>query len=171
GIIRLLHPAPLQNVVISYIILGISLIFESISWSIAFTQFGKTKSHKSYIKSIKTSKNPTTFVVLFEDTAAIAGLIVAFLGILLTQLTGILIFDGIASIVIGIILCIIASALAYETKSLLIGESAAPEVIQGIEQIIASYNEIETVDELRTLHMGPKYILLKIGRASCRVRV
>lgn len=102
-------------------------------------------------------------MVLFEDTAALLGLLVAFLGILLTQITGILWFDGLASIIIGLILATIAIWLAIETKGLLIGESANSEVNQEIHAIAASYSGIDHVNEVLTLHMGPGFILVNIS--------
>jgi divalent metal cation (Fe/Co/Zn/Cd) transporter len=103
------------------------------------------------------------FVVLFEDSAAMLGLIVAFVGILLYQITGIIYFDGIASILIGVILGGTAIWLAYETKSLLIGESANKQVVYGIRGIAKSYKEIRHVHEVLTMHMGPDFILVNIA--------
>ncbi len=163
GIHSLLNPHPVSDVLTNYIILGLAIIFEATVWYIALKQFRKSKSHSSYIKSVQTDKDPTTYVVLFEDTAALLGLIVALVGIWLSETTGIIIFDGIASIIIGVILGITATWLAYETKSLLIGESADPEIVAGIEKMCHSYEEIKTVNEVLTVHMGPKYILLTTG--------
>lgn len=160
GIHSLLHPTPVQDVVTNYIILGLAVVFEIVSWTIAYKQFRKTQGHESFFKSVRTDKDPTIFVVLFEDTAALAGLVVAFAGIWLSEVTGILIFDGIASITIGGILGITAAWLAYETKSLLIGESAAPKVENDIETMAKKFNEIDAVNEILSMHMGPHYILV-----------
>ena len=103
------------------------------------------------------------FVVLFEDSAAMLGIVVAFLGVLLTDLTGILIFDGIASIVIGLILGGTAVWLAYETKGLLIGESASKEVRQTIHRIAQNLAAVEHVNEVLTMHMGPDFVLANIS--------
>ena len=103
------------------------------------------------------------FVVLFEDSAAMLGLVVALLGVMLTQITGILWFDGLASVIIGIILGGTAVWLAYETKGLLIGESANQKVVDGIRRIANSFREIEKVNELLTMHMGPDFILVNIS--------
>jgi len=101
--------------------------------------------------------------VLFEDSAAILSLVMAFLGIFLSHITGSLYFDGAASIVIGLILAGTAILLASETKSLLIGESANREVVQGIREIAASFKEISHVNEILTMHMGPDFILVNIS--------
>jgi divalent metal cation (Fe/Co/Zn/Cd) transporter len=103
------------------------------------------------------------FVVLFEDSAAMLGLAAAFVGILLTDVTGILYFDGAASIVIGLILGGTAVWLACETKSLLIGESASPEVVRRIRETAIAYPEILHVNNVFTLHMGSDYILVNLS--------
>lgn len=102
-------------------------------------------------------------MVLFEDSAALLGLLVALLGIMLTQITGILWFDGLASIIIGLILATVAIWLAFETKGLLIGESANSEVNQEIQTIASSYSGVDNVNEVLTLHMGPGFILANIS--------
>src|SRR5699024_8407205 len=111
------------------IVLGLAVIFEGATWYISLKEFRKIKGDRPYLKAIRRAKDPTKIVVLFEDSAALMGLFIAFLGILLSEKTGILIFDGIASIIIGIILAVTASWLAYETKGLLIGESADPQTV------------------------------------------
>ncbi len=103
------------------------------------------------------------FVVLFEDSAALLGLLIALLGIWLTQVTGIAVFDGIASILIGLILGGTAVWLAIETKGLLIGEGANKEVTDSIRQLAESFDEVERVNELLTMHMGPEFILVNIS--------
>ena len=110
-------------------------------------------------KAVQRGKDPAMFVVLFEDSAAMLGLIVAAAGIFLSQITANPIYDGLASIIIGLILAATAAWLAYETKSLLIGESANPEVIRGIRKIAESHGSIQHVNEILTLHMGPDFIL------------
>ncbi len=160
GIHSLMDPHPVTDVLINYIILGLAIIFEGFAWAYAFKAFQKSKNSSSYLESVRTEKDPVTFVVLFEDTAAMLGLIVAMAGIWLADTTGILIFDGIASITIGVILAVTATWLAYETKGLLIGESADPEIVSGIEKMGRSYEEIKAVNEVLTVHMGPNYILV-----------
>ena len=101
--------------------------------------------------------------VLFEDTAAMLGLIVAFLGILLGQVTGNLYFDGAASVVIGLILAATAGWLAYETKGLLIGEAANRPVVEGIRAIVRSHDKVKHVNEVLTMHVGPEFILANLS--------
>lgn len=164
GIRHILHPEPIESPMINYIVLGLAMIFEGAAWYFAFTEFTKAKGKWGYLEAVRRGKDPTMFVVLFEDSAAALGLLVAFLGIWLSQLTGLLIFDGLASIVIGLILGGTAIWLAYETKSLLIGESANLAVENGIREIITGFDEVSHINELLTMHMGPDFIL-----ANCSI--
>jgi len=163
GIQSLMHPHPIENPLVNYIVIGLAMLFEGLAWFYALKEFRRTKGNRSYYEAIHKEKNPTTFVVLFEDSAAMLGLIIAFLGIALGRWTGIHLFDGIASILIGIILGITAAWLAYETKGLLIGESADPEIVTGIKDLTSSKSEIDTVNEILTMHMGPQFILLNLS--------
>lgn len=163
GIIHTLHPKPMGNPLVNYIVLGLALIFEGMAWFFALNEFTKAKGKWGYIAAVHRGKDPTMFVVLFEDSAALLGIIVAFVGVLLVDKTGILIFDGIASIIIGFILGGTAIWLAYETKGLLIGESANEEVVKGIRDIILKFDSINNINEVLTMHMGPDFILLNIS--------
>ena len=163
GVRHILHPEPIESPHINYIVLGLAMIFEGAAWIFAWRAFKKYKGHRGYLRAVHEGKDPSMFVVLFEDSAAMLGLVVAFLGIMLTDVTGILYFDGLASIVIGLILGVTAAWLAYETKSLLIGESANPEVVACIREIAGSHPQIEHVNEVLTMHMGPEYILVNLS--------
>lgn len=163
GIIHTIHPEPIENPTVNYAVLAFAMLFEGIAWYFAFTEFTKAKGKWGYIEAVQRGKDPTMFVVLFEDSAAMLGIVVAFFGILLSDLTGILYFDGIASIIIGLILGGTAIWLAYETKGLLIGESANQKVVEGINAIIKSYDGVEHINEVLTMHMGPDFILVNIS--------
>ncbi len=163
GIKHLQHPQAISNPLINYIVLGLALVFEGAAWWFAFREFGRQKGKWGYIEAIQRAKDPSIFVVLFEDSAAMLGLVVAFAGVALSQLTGILIFDSIASIVIGMILVGTSVWLAYETKGLLIGESANHSVVLGIKKILGQQPGIEHVNEVLTMHMGPDFILANIS--------
>ncbi|MDR4517048.1 MAG: cation diffusion facilitator family transporter [Nitrosomonas sp.] len=163
GIRHIISPEPITNPYINYIVLGLALLFEGAAWYMALKEFNKGRGKWSYVKAVRRAKDPSIFVVLFEDSAALLGLMVAFLGVLLTQVTGILWFDGLASIIIGFILATIAIWLAIETKGLLIGESANSEVNQEIHAIATSHSGIDHVNEVLTLHMGPGFILVNIS--------
>jgi len=163
GVIHILHPKPVSDTFINYIVLGLAILFEGAAWLFAFKEFTAAKGKWGYIEAVQRGKDPTMFVVLFEDSAAILGLTVALVGILLADLTGILYFDGIASILIGFILGGTAVWLAYETKGLLIGEAANLPVRRGISEIVQKANYVEHVNEILTMHMGPDYILVNIS--------
>jgi len=163
GIHRLLNPTPLQNIMVNYIVLSLAMIFEGAAWFFALKEFKQAKGKWGYIEAVQRGKDPSIFVVLFEDSAAMLGLLVALLATILTQVTGNLYFDGIASIIIGFILAGTALWLAFETKSLLIGESANIHVVNGIKKIIRAYEKIEHVNEVLTVHMGPEFILVNIS--------
>lgn len=163
GIHSILNPTPIKNVLSNYLVLGIAMIFEGAAWYFAFQQFTRSKGKWSYIEAVQRSKDPSIFIVLFEDSAAMLGLLIAFFGILIGQISGNLYFDGIASILIGFILAGTAVWLAYETKSLLIGESADPTITAGIRQCAQSHSIVEQVNEVLTLHMGPDFILVNLS--------
>jgi len=139
------------------------MLFEGIAWRIALKEFGKVKGPMGYFEAVHRGKDPTMFLVLFEDSAAILGLVVAFAGILLTQLTGLPQIDAVASIIIGLILGGTAAWLAVETQSLLIGESASREVVAGIRRIAGACPCVQRVNEVLTMHMGPEFILVNIS--------
>ena len=163
GIKHLLHPRPVENASVSYIVLALAMVFEGAAWLFAWKEFTKVKGRFGYIQAVQRGKDPSTFVVLFEDTAAMAGLVVAFVGIFLGQVTGNLYFDGAASVLIGLILGGTAIWLAYETHGLLIGEGANPEVLEAIREIVGRHEVIQHVNEVATMHMGPEYILVNLS--------
>jgi cation diffusion facilitator family transporter len=163
GIKHMQHPEPISNPIINYVVLGLAMIFEGFAWYFAFKEFNSVKGNRSYVQAVRQGKDPTLFVVLFEDSAAMLGLIVAFVGILLAQTTGQLWWDGLASIGVGIILAGTAIWLAYETHSLLIGEAADSATIRGIRALAQSGAGVLHVNEILTLHMGPDFILVTIS--------
>lgn len=163
GIHQLLNPSPITDPYVNYIVLGLALVFEGAALYFALTEFSRAKGKWGYVEAVKKGKDPTTFVVLFEDSAAMLGLLVAFGGILLSELTGNLIYDGLASILIGLILGGTAIWLAYETKGLLIGESANVDVVDSIRDILTGYPQVEHVNQVLTMHMGPQFILVNLS--------
>ena len=163
GIHSLQNPKPMENVYINYIVLVIAMLFEGAAWYFAFKEFTKTKGKWGYIDAVKHGKDPSLFMVLFEDSAAMLGLMIAFIGILLGQITGNLLYDGIASILIGCILAGTAIWLAYETKGLLIGESAKPEIVEAIHEQTKTHGIVDKVNEILTMHMGPDFILVNLS--------
>lgn len=163
GVKHLLHPAPIENPMVNYIVLGLAMVFEGAAWFFAWKEFRKVKGPFGYVQAVQREKDPSLFVVLFEDTAAMLGLIVAFLGVFLGEVTGIPYFDGGASVLIGLILGGTAIWLAYETHGLLIGEGANPEVLAVIREVVGRHDVIQHVNEVATMHMGPEYILVNLS--------
>lgn len=162
GIQHIRFPEAVHNPTLNYIILGLSLVFEGAAWVMALLEFRRSKGKTGYLEAIRTSKDPSTFTVLFEDTAAMAGLLVALMGIYLGHLLNIPALDGIASVIIGVILCLVAVFLALESKGLLIGEGVNPSVQQNIRHIVESDLAIASLKRLLTMHLGPHEILLTI---------
>jgi len=162
GVTHLLNLKPLKDPTWDYVVLGFSVVFEGFSWKVAFTELLATKGEKNFWEAVRTSKDPIVFTVLFEDSAALLGLVVAFVGIFLGHQFHNPAFDGIASIVIGVILAVVAIVLAYESKGLLIGESADIETVNNIRRLAADEPAVERVMRTLTMHLGPDEVLLNL---------
>ena len=163
GISKIQNPHPVTNPFVNYIVIGFAIIFETIAFSFAYRELRKTKGSQSLIKAIRTSKDPTIFTVLFEDFAALLGLMVAGLAIYLGEVLNLPILDGIASVIIGLILALTASLLAFECKGLLCGEAANDQIVAGIEDIVKGETDVLYINEILTMHLGPQDILLNIS--------
>lgn len=162
GITHLINPSPLEDPKWNYIVLGIAILLEGSSWTVALKEFLPTKGKQNFWQAIKNSKDPTVFTILFEDTAAILGLLVALIGIFLGHLFNNVYFDGIASIIIGIILAIVAVVLARESKGLLVGESADPQTIANIRSLSKTEPGVKEVIRVLTMQLAPKEVLLNL---------
>jgi cation diffusion facilitator family transporter len=162
GIGHIRHAQPLTDPRWNYGVLGLAVIFEGYSWNVALQEFLASKREDNFWQAIRASKDPTVFAILFEDTAALIGLFVAFVGVLSGHLLGNIYLDGVASIVIGVILCGVAFLLAIESKGLLIGEGATAETVASIKKIINDDPAVENVIKVLTLHFGPQEILLNL---------
>ncbi|RJS94670.1 cation diffusion facilitator family transporter [Salinisphaera sp. Q1T1-3] len=163
GVEKILHPHPIDHPLVNYIVLGLAICFEGTSWLIAAKEFRRIKGSWGVLETVRRGKDPNKFLILFEDTAAIAGLVLAILGLALVQLTGIEIFDGIASIAIGCILAFSSVWLAIETKGLLIGEAANQYVVEEIRKIVGAHPSVAKVNEVPTMHIGPEFVLANIS--------
>lgn len=163
GFHHILHPAEITSPYINYIVLTLAMVFEAGALYIAYVEFNKSRGKLGALEAVKRGKDPTLFVVLFEDTAAMAGLMFAFIGVALAQITGNPVWDGIASVAIGIVLGLTAFWLAYETKGLLIGESAGKDVSDKIRKLALAKDGIKDVNEILSLHMGPEFIVVNIS--------
>jgi cation diffusion facilitator family transporter len=163
GIEKVRHPHTPTDPLINYIVLGVAMVFEAGAWWIAYKEFNKRRGPVPLFRAVRISKDPTVFTVLFEDTAAMLGLIIAFVGILLVDVLDIPVLDGVASILIGVILAGTASVLAYESKGLLIGEGALPETVDSIRRRARAHHHVERVNEVLTMHLGPEEILVNLS--------
>ena len=163
GLEHVKQPSEITSPLINYLVLGAAILIEGVVFYVALKEFNKTRGDAGYLEAIRQGKDPGMFVVLLEDAAALLGLMVAMLGIAISQLTGNYVFDGIASVGIGIILAFVAALLAYETKGLLIGESASDEVVNGIREMVVGFTSVERDNEVLTMHMGPDYILVNLS--------
>lgn len=163
GIQHIRRPSDMENPIVNYIVIGFSLLFEGGAWLIALKEFRNKKGKRGYFEAVELGKDPTAFAVLLEDSAALLGLLMALAGIMLSQATDNPIYDGAASIMIGFILAATAILLARETKGLLIGESANQEVVDGIRKLIQQIPEVDRVNEILTMHIGPDFLLVNIS--------
>lgn len=164
GIDKLNHPHPVTNPWLNYSILGTALLFEIGSTAVAMKEFNRQHGDLDAIAALRASKDPGLYTVLLENIAAIAGLIVALIGIAGGHLLGWTYGDAVASIVIGIILGLVATFMAIETKALLIGEAAAPDVVTGIRHIIEAeimpMGRLRRIHHIKTMHLGPDDVML-----------
>ena len=143
--------------------LGLAAVFEGIVFLIAFRAFQALKGEDENIwQAIKSSKDPTTFTVLFEDAAAMLGLIIAFVGIFLANQFKNPYLDGAASVLIGVMLAAVAVVLAYESKGLLVGEGADPQTLESIRELAEADPGVKKVLKPLTMHFGPHTVLLTV---------
>jgi cation diffusion facilitator family transporter len=166
GIRHLQHPQPVQDAAWAYGVLGFAFVFEGYSWTVAVLQFRRERamlrSERGWLEAVRESKDPTTFTVLFEDSAAMLGLVFAFLGVYLGERFDNPYFDGAASIAIGILLAVVAVFLARESKGLLIGEAVDPKIRASLREIADADREVRRVVRLLTMHLGPREVLLAL---------
>jgi cation diffusion facilitator family transporter len=159
GVTHILDPEPVQNPAVTYVVIGLSALFEGGSWWVALKEFRRNKGRLGYLAAVRRSKDPGVFTVLFEDSAALLGLAFAFLGILAAQLLAMPELDGVASIGISLILGATAVLLARETKGLLLGEPALPEVEAAIVAVAREDPAVEKVNGILTAQIGPEQVI------------
>jgi cation diffusion facilitator family transporter len=160
---HILTPEPLTSPTINYVVLAISFLLEGSSWTLAVREFSASKGDEGWWRAIRRSKDPAGFIVLFEDSAALAGLLIAGTGIWASHAFGDPRIDGVASIAIGLILGLVAVLLARESMGLLIGERADPAVIETIRRIVGAHPAIVAVNHVRTIHAAPDSIFAAIS--------
>jgi len=162
GVLHMLHPTPLRDARWNYIVLGAAAVFESGSFAIALRQFLKTKGDVPFWRSLKASKDPTTYTVLAEDAAALGGLAVAAIGVYLSHRLDLPVIDGAASVVIGVLLASVAALLIYESRGLLIGEGVAPATALAIRELALRNPRVRDAASPLSMYLGPDEILLTL---------
>lgn len=160
GISHLQHPETIRDPFWNYIVLGVAFVFDGFSFIVALKAFNKHRGDMPFWKAVKVSKDPTSFVVLFEDAADVLGLIIAFLGVYLGHQLQNPYFDGVASILIGLLLTAVSLVLTKESRSLLMGETASPLVQQDVVRIVEANALVEKVLSHRSMIMGPEETIL-----------
>ena len=160
GIDRIRHPEHVTSAAVAFAVLGIAVILEGLSLRTAISESNHSRGRASWGSFIRHAKAPELPAVLLEDVAALAGLLLALIGVSLTVITGNGRWDGAGSLGIGLLLGCVAVILAVEMKSLLIGESASPGMEAAIVAAILGGPEAERVIHLRTLHVGPETLLV-----------
>lgn len=162
GISHTLHPEPSGDPLVNYIVLSAAILFEGYALSVALKEFNRIRGKRKIFEEIRLSKDPTTFTVLFEDAAAMLGLVVAMIGIYLARALEMPVLEGVASILIGVILIVVAIFLAVETKGLLLGESADVGLLDEVRAIAAKEPAVTAIADPITVHYGPNTVVLNI---------
>ena len=162
GIDAIQHPHEISAFTPNYIVLGAAIVIEGFTFRVAYKAFNKVRGSRGMWRSLRETKDSALLVVLLEDSAAMLGLFFAVIGLAIAQSTGNEIWDGVASIAIGILLGVVAVILAIETKQLLVGEAAGRRDRAALRMSVLSLPEVETVGRLLTMHMGPTEILVNL---------
>ena len=163
GVAHVLYPEPIRNAAINYAVLGLSALFDGTTWWIALRNFKGRMKFSSLVGAIHNSKDPPSFMVLFEDSAALIGLIIAFAGTYLVVRFDLPILDGIASIMIAVVLAATAFLLAWETKGLLIGEAADQPIVDSIMRVANAMEGVAHANGVITVHLAPAQILVALS--------
>jgi cation diffusion facilitator family transporter len=170
GVLKLMHPAPIQHAGVSMAVIALSALFEVASLAISMQAADKARSaiarrlpRLSLLRTIHISKDPGVFEVFAEGAASIIGLIVAAAGVAAAAWLGASWADGLASIAIGLLLAVVAFVLGSETRSLLTGEAAAKPVVDEVRSILQADSRVRAVSEVQSMHLGPEEILVAVS--------
>ncbi len=163
GVLHVFNPEPIQNAAVNYIVLALSVLFDGTTWWLAMRSF-KGRMHYSEIRrAIRESKDPSSFMVLFEDSAALTGLMIAFAGTYFSVRLDLPVLDGVASILISFVLATTAALLARETKGLLIGEGADQGIVDSIMRIANDMDGVAHANGIMTVHLSPEQIVVALS--------
>jgi cation diffusion facilitator family transporter len=163
GVDRLLHPAPIEHPVVIFVVLAVSLAFEGASWLVGMRAFRTAKRSLGWWEAFRRSKDPPTFIVVFEDSAAILGIAAAGAGTAAALLTGDSRWDGVASVVISVILAGVAGLLARESKELLIGERADPALSDAIMRTASAIPGVCRANSIVTMQLAPNNVVATLS--------
>ena len=163
GIGRLLQPQPIERPLVIYVVLAASLVFEGGSWFVGARAFRQSKRNLSWWQAFRQSKDPPAFIVVFEDSAAVLGILVAAAGTTAAIMTADSRWDGIASLLIAAILAGVAALLAQESKALLIGERADPSLSDAVIRIAAGMPGVCNANSIATVHLGPNSVVVYLS--------
>ena len=162
GVVHILQPVRLEDPTAAYIVLAISALVEGSSFALALRQFNKARGTTGMARFVRITKDPSLFTVVFEDSAALLGLAIAFLGVFFGHLLGNPYFDGGASIAIGGLLMVVAWGLARESKGLLIGEGVEPDMLAKMRSVVDADPAVRRVGVILTMYLGPADLLVTL---------
>jgi len=165
GVEHFRHPEPNRQPLVSYLVLALAALFDGYSFFVAIRQFNRLKGGQTFWRAIKNSKDPTTFAVVLEDGAALAGIGLAFVGVLAAQLLEDPRWDSVASVGIGVVLALTAMLMARECKALLIGEAANPALEADILQLVGTDAAVASANGVITLHLAPREVVAAVSAA------
>jgi len=164
GVIHVLHPEPMEKPWVNYLVLVGAALFEGASWRVAFREFRSRKgANRSYLQAAQETKDPSTMMVFFEDSAALIGIAFALAGTAAAQLLGNPVYDGVASIAIGVLLAAVAAFLSHENKQLLIGENARPQLAESLERIATAEPGIAHFNGVLTFQIAPRQVVVNMS--------
>jgi cation diffusion facilitator family transporter len=163
GVIHIRHPEPIEQVWINFVVLGLAFIFEGVSWWFGWETFARVRKSRPIWATVVASKDPTSFMVLFEDSAALIGIVIAAIATYLSWKLGLPWIDGAGSILIGVVLAIVSVLLARESKDLLIGERASPKLSDDLRKTVAADPCVLAVVEITTTQMSPDQVIAALS--------
>ncbi|PZQ56066.1 MAG: cation diffusion facilitator family transporter [Novosphingobium pentaromativorans] len=163
GVVHIQQPHAIEDPTLNYIVLAIAFLMEGASWVLAVREFNRGRGDQTWWQAIHRSKDPPGFIVLFEDSAALIGLVIAAVGVWASIHFADPRIDGVASVLIGCVLAGVAMLLARESKELLIGEAADPVLIAQIREVLDGHPRIDAVNHIRTIHTSPQAIFIAIS--------
>ena len=163
GIMHLQDPKPIEKPIVSYVVLGLSLIFEGSSWTVAYRNFRSSIDERGYWSALRKSRDPSQTLVLLEDSAAVAGIFIALVGTWLATALDQPKFDGLASILIGIVLAAVSIGLARQSKNLLIGERADDDLRKTVFQLAEATRGVMCPNNLITVQVAPDQVVVSLS--------